>query len=519
MKMKNIIKNILVGGIAATMLFSCDMNLVPTGAIVYDESQPLFLQESDVTAFQNGVLASYRGLHYGGHYYISELMCDGFNAVLGYGNNYGIVHRADAGFTPSNQEVEGVWAGHYGAIKNYNIAIANADLVPEDAAFKANADLLKGIALFARASSYLTLARHWGPAYDPATADTDPCVPLILVYDQLEKPVRASVQEVYDQILADLDEAEILLEGVVGAPRSQVPTIDAVYALKARYYIDTQDYLSAIDYAEMVISSPAGYALASSEDAMFVEYTAEQGAEPILQLYSSKAEGLVGNTYYTAAGKDDYTKYFSPYYIPTKALVTSYDKADLRFKNWYIMTNENFTNASLTLTEKPVYPLKVEGTYYGGVYVFQKYRGNPALYDGDVENGAHSAKTILIGEMYLIAAEAACMDEDEPLAKSYLNELQKARQAVLTDGSLESVKNEWFKETVGEGLRLSCIKRWGDGLDARTEQDGAKNLVMTTAGFTDRVLSADSHVFNWPIPTYEIQITPSLVQNPGYTAQ
>lgn len=519
MKMKNIIKNILVGGVAATMLFSCEMNLVPTGAIVYDESQPLFLQESDVVAFQNGVLASYRGLHYGGHYYTSELMCDGFNAVLGYGNNYGIIHRADDGFTPSNQEVEGIWAGHYGAIKNYNIAIANADLVADDATFKAKADVLKGISLFARASSYLTLARHWGPAYDPATADTDLCVPLILVYDQLEKPSRATVQEVYDQILADLDEAEVLLAEIPGAVRSQVPTIDAVYALKARYYIDTQDYASAIDYAESVISSSAGYALANSEEAMHIEYTAEMGGEPILQLYSSKAEGLVGNTYYTAAGMDDNSKYFSPYYIPTKALVTAYDNTDLRFKNWYIMTDDQYTDAVLTATEKPVYPLKVEGTYYGGVYVFQKYRGNPALYDGDVENGAHSAKTILLGEMYLIAAEAACQDGDETLAKAYLNDLQKARQAVPTDGSLESVKNEWFRETVGEGLRLSCIKRWGDGLDARTEQEGATNLVMNTTGFTDRVLSADSHVFNWPIPTYEIQITPSLVQNPGYTAQ
>jgi hypothetical protein len=179
------------------------------------------------------------------------------------------------------------------------------------------------------------------------------------------------------------------------------------------------------------------------------------------------------------------------------------------------------TNAVLTPTEKPAYPLKVEGSYYGGVYVFQKYRGNTDLYDGAVENGAHSAKTLLISEMYLIAAEAAVRGEsqDENLAKSYLNELQTARKAVPTDGSLESVKKEWFRETVGEGMRLTCIKRWGDGLDKRTEQAGAQNLVMSGAGFVDRELEADSHVFNWPIPTYEIQITPSLGQNEGYVSE
>ena len=372
--------------------------------------------------------------------------------------------------------------------------------------------------MFCRASSYLTLVRHWAKPYSPENAQT-PAVPLITVYDQFAVPVRATVQEVYDQILEDLDLAEELLAEVPGKVRAQVPTIDAVYALKARYYLDVQDYASALDYADAVISSDAGYRLASSEADMHVEYTSEQGTEPIMQLYSSKAEGLVGNTYYLHTSNDDYTKYFSPYYMPTKALVEAYDKSDLRFKVWYCLTDEAMTDAELTATQKPAYPLKVEGSYYGGVYVFQKYRGNVNLYDGAVENGAHSAKTLLISEMYLIAAEAAVMNGDEATAKSFLNDLQKARQAVNTDGSMESVKKEWFRETVGEGMRLTCIKRWGDGLGERTEQKGAENLVMSGPGFVERTLKANSHVFTWPIPTYEIQITPSLVQNPGYVSE
>lgn len=513
--MKNKIRNIFLGGAAALMLLSCDMNLVPFGSIVYDPSEPLLLTENDVASFQNGVLAQYRSLHYGGHYYTSELMCDGFNAVRGYGNNYGIVHIADRTFTPSNQEVEGVWGSHYVAIKDYNIAIANADLVTEE--LKPSANILKGIALFCRASSYLTLARHWAVPYNPATAETDPCVPLVLKYDQTLVPVRASVKQVYDQIFADLKEAETLLADVPGAVRSQVPTIDAVKALQARYYLDTQNFGKAIDCADAVIASEAKYKLASSEVEMHKEYTAEMGLEPIMQMYASKTEGRVGNTYYLLMGIDESTKYFSPYYIPTKALVESYDKSDLRFKVWYCLTNEAMEDkAALTPTEKPVYPLKVEGSYYGGIYVFQKYRGNTNLYDGEEEIGAHSAKTILLSEMYLIAAEAAARDQQEGIARSYLNELQKARQAVLTDGSFESVKKEWFRETVGEGMRLACIKRWGDGIGVRTQQDGAENLVMTGEGFVNRVLPAGSHVFNWPIPTYEIQIHPGIGQNLGY---
>lgn len=495
------------------MLLSCDMNLVPTNSIVYDEDKPLFVSENDVASFQNGVLASYRSVQYGSYNYTSDLMCDGFNAVRGYGNNYGIVHKADDSFTPSNQEVEGIWANHYSAIKNYNIAIAGADNVTED--LVASANMLKGIALFCRASSYLYLARHWGPAYDPATAGTDPCVPLILVYDQLEKPSRATVQDVYDQILADLDEAETLLAEVPGAVRSQVPTVDAVLALKARYYLDVQEYADAADAAMTVIESAAGYALANTAETMLAEYTNETGTEAIIQCYASKAEGLKGMTYYTLVGIDDNTKYFSPYYIPTKALVSAYDANDLRLSTWYCLTDETFAPEAVT----PPYPLKVEGSYYGGIYVFSKYRGNPELYDGLVENGAHHAKTLMLGEMYLIAAEAYAQDGDAAAAKKVLNQLQSARKATPTEGTMENIKKEWFKETAGEGLRLSCIKRWGDGLGVRTEQDGAEYLVMNTVGFVDRTLAPESHVFNWPIPTYEIQITPSLGQNPGYIAE
>lgn len=508
MNMKNIIRNIFVGGMTTAMLLSCDMNLVPTTAIVYDENEPLLISENDVKSFQNGVLASYRSVQYGTYSYTSELMCDGFNAVLGYGNNYGIIHKTDDTFTPSNQEIEAVWANHYSAIKNYNIAIEGADNVAEE--LKKSASVLKGIALFCRASSYLHLARHWGPVYNPATANNDLCVPLILVYDQLEKPVRATVKEVYDQILLDLDNAEELLADVPGEIRSQIPTIDAVYALKARYYLDVQDYDNAAAYALNVIDSEAGYGLADTAEKMLAEYTNELGTEPVIQLYASKTEGLKGNTYYTLVSKNENTKYFSPYYLPTKALVSAYGDEDLRLASWFCLTDKNYTTAAV-----PPYPLRVEGSFYGGIYVFQKYRGNPNLYDGEVENGAHSAKPIMLGEMYLIAAEAYS-HTDEAEAKVILNELQKARKADLTDGSLASVKKEWFRETVGEGLRLSCIKRWGDGLEARVEQDGAENLVMQGTGFTERTLAAGSHVFNWPIPTYEIQITPSLVQNDGY---
>lgn len=501
--MKNILKYFIVGGAAVTMLSSCDLNLLPTTSIAYEEGSELFLTENDVTAFQNGVMASYRALQYGVYTQTTEVQCDGFNATIDYGNNYGAVHRCDNSFTPGEYDTEDMWRDNYTAIKNYNIAIANADNVKDE--LKASASVLKGIALFCRASSYLTLTRHFGNAYNPSSAATDLSVPLVLKYDQLEKPARATVKAVYDQIIADLEEAETLLANVPGQVRSQLPTVDAVRALKARYYLDTQDYTNAAEAAESVISSAAGYKLASTPEEMVAEYTNDAGTEPIVQLYASIAEGARGNTIFTQVGNDDKVgKYFSPYFIPSSLLVNAYDASDLRFTNW-------FTNS--------LYPVRMSGSYYEGVYVFTKYLDNPALHSGTMETGAHAAKPLLIGEMYLIAAEAYAKAGNASAAQNVLNQLQAARKAVNTTGTMENIKKEWFRETVGEGLRLASIKRWGDGLAVRTEQPGVENLIMTGEYYNQRSLSADSHFLNWPVPSYEIKLNESLVQNPGYTAE
>ena len=136
-----------------------------------------------------------------------------------------------------------------------------------------------------------------------------------------------------------------------------------------------------------------------------------------------------------------------------------------------------------------------------------------------METGAHYAKPIMIGEMYLIAAEAYAMDDKAFQAKKYLNELQTARKATLTDGSMNNIKNEWFKETVGEGMRLTCLKRWGDGFDGRAAQKRAADIVMTGEYYDERVMEADEHVLLWPVPSYELKLNSNLEQNYGYSAE
>lgn len=489
-----------------TLLWSCNLDLKPTTSIAYDPAGQLIETADNLKAFENGILSRFRATLSGDYDMVEEVMLDGFNAASSFGNRYGTVHRVDATFDATNEYVTDQWAGYYVALKDYNILIASLDNVP--AGLEKDAAVVKGEALFFRAYTYLQLARHFGKAYSTATAATDLCVPLVLVYDQLEKPARATVAKVYEQIETDLKEAAKLLAEVPGSVRAIRPTVDAVYALQARAYLDMKNYPEALAAARKVISSEAGYAIASTAKEMEDEYVNDKGKEPIFQPYVRiSSEMPATKRIFTYNNQNaDKVEVYAPDYLPTKALVDSYSDGDLRKAAWF------------TDSKHPVEYSRV--SYTGKFQVFIKFEGNPALTSA-LLNGANAPKPLKIGEMYLIAAEAALESNLPDAARVYLNELQNKRKANVTIASMENIKKEWFRETVGDGVRLSCLKRWGDGCAARVAQPGAleASVLMTGATYDERVLAANNRAFVWPIPSYEMKINENLIQNDGYTKE
>lgn len=492
-------------GLILVSAVSCNLDLTPRGSISYEPGQQIITNKSDLDGFEANILASARALEYGVYDVTSDVMVDYFNAAIDFGNNYGPSHRADDTFTASDYESEDNWKKPYAYIKNFNILINGAQVVPDG--LQADAGIVRGYAYFGRAQAYLHLARHFGKPYSSSAA-TDLCVPLVTEYDQTARPARATVAVIYGQIKKDLDSAAVLLAGVKGKARSQVPTIDAVNALYARYYLDIKDYGNAAASAMKVIST-GNYALSSTPAEMTAEWLNDKGNEPIVQYYASTTEGAGGHSAYTNISKDDQVGlHYRPYFFPAKALVESYEDGDLRLAQWF---------------DGEKHPCYHVSSYYNNetknqFKVFVKYYGNPELYTG-TPNSNQAIKPLLISEMYLIAAEAYLGAGDADAAKAQLNELQTKRGATATEATMENVKNEWFRETVGEGLRFSCLKRWGEGFSGREPQDGVKEngICMTGTHYEQKVLAADDYHFQWPVPTYEIQTNLNLEQNDGYT--
>lgn len=502
--MNKTLKYISAGAILA-MIASCDMDLVPKGSISYNPGDQIITNQSDLTAYRANVLACFRSLDYGDFDIVPDVMVDYFNAASDFGNNYGPVHRTDDTFTTGDYNTEDNWEYPYSYIKNFNIFIEGAKVVPAE--LKAQADVARGEAFLARAFAYMHLARHFGKAYSPETASTDLCVPLVTVYDQSERPARATVAQVYGQIKSDLDSAAVLLAGVPGEVRSQYPTIDAVNFMYARYYLDTRDYQRAAEYAAGVINTGT-YALSSTAEEMTAEWLDDEGTEPVMQFYASISEGQGGHSAYTGMTVTNEVTHYHPYFIPSQKLIDAYDEGDIRFAQWF---------------DGGDYPSYHNATWYNDdgtdYYVFKKYFGNPDLYSSAAPNSAQAVKPFLISEMYLIAAEAYLEAGNAANALTYLNALQEKRHATLSlTATEENIRNEWYRETVGEGLRFSCLKRWGEGFSGRPAQPGAGMVVNTGSAYTEKVFASDDYHFQWPIPTYEMQTNLNLVQNEGYGA-
>jgi hypothetical protein len=140
------------------------------------------------------------------------------------------------------------WAGPYKTVSYANTVLDNIDKIKISDADKLQWNNCRGQALFFRAFALFNLAQLYCPAFNINGPNNAPGIPLKLSAAVDEPTVRATVQESYDRILADLKEAALLLP--VTTPAKTRPSKPAAYAALARVFLAMENYTMAGKYAD-----------------------------------------------------------------------------------------------------------------------------------------------------------------------------------------------------------------------------------------------------------------------------
>lgn len=498
--MKNKLKLLSLAVFTALALVSCDLNRFPYDQIEQSQS---FQTIKDATTFNNGLYATLRSRVYGMFMYSTDVQADLLNATLDYGNRNGFPHKWN-GFLSDDYTIRDSWQNYYSAISNINNILDNSGkIVLDNDNDRALMDRYLGEAYLLRAYYYHQLVQRFAKDYEPSTASSDPGVPLVLKFDIKEKPSRSSVEEVYQQILSDIEQAESYLATFAGAQNSSKITRDCATALKARVYLCMHNWTGAITNANSLISAGT-YPLMSNAASFKNMWVTDGGTETIFQLFASQPSEL-SNANSIYLGYNAQSQKYTPDFVPEQWVIDLYEASDIR--------------KAAYLEQKTLY---IQGITYNGIYCINKYPGNPALFTAASTNYQHKPKVFRIAEMYLISAEAAAQSSStEAAGLLTLNALRLARGASeltgLTGAALmDAIKDERVRELLCEGTRLDDLKRWKMGVTRRAPQSTA--FINVGPDFDQKVVAAGDDKFVWGLPKNDVTTNPNLAnqQNPGW---
>jgi starch-binding outer membrane protein, SusD/RagB family len=177
--------------------------------------------------------------------------------------------------------VAGAWQGAYRTIYESNLFLKNftpnASLVTT-----AKANQYIGEAKFIRSLCYFYLVNLWAQPYAFTADASHPGVPLVLTaaadpFSTENNLPRASVKAVYDQMEADLLDAETKLPDTYGDAYTNTSraTKGAARALLMRLYLYKNDYAKASTYANTIISSGL-YTLNAAPETAFRTFTTKE---------------------------------------------------------------------------------------------------------------------------------------------------------------------------------------------------------------------------------------------------
>jgi tetratricopeptide repeat protein len=401
----------------------------------------------------------------------------------------------------------GIWSKAYRVIRAANRLIDMCTKLGAQSltdAQKTQVKRAQAQALAIRALAHFDLCRQYATPYKFSNEGTALGVPLLTsVPDNKSLPSRATLKEVYQQIIADFKTAIATPE----LPETSYGYISksAAKALLARVYLymdGTEGNTQALALSKEVIDA-GKYTLAKTVEEYKALWSEKNSTEMIFSIanFDSKdwadREGLAYVYHVDGYYNAHVTKKFYDEMLQ--------DPNDIR---WNVLTASEGTKAEASAKNTP-------GLLPSYKVFIGKYPGKAAYKD----MRTNDVPVIRLAEVYLNAAEAAFKLGDRATALQYLNVIVKranpAKSVADADLTLERILSERSKELVGEGHRFFDLMR--NGLRCERFYGGQ----VGWHGPLEKESQAFDHTYFrtlLPIPIDEINLGSDLAkqQNPGY---
>ncbi|WP_294183691.1 RagB/SusD family nutrient uptake outer membrane protein [uncultured Sphingobacterium sp.] len=365
----------------------------------------------------------------------------------------------------------------YKYIAQWNMIISLVDESPGDSQLKT---LAKAEAKMFRAFDYFHLINVYAKAYDASTAAQDGGVCIMDKYDLEAKPVKSTVQQVYDFIQKDIDDAIPHLQEKPNNPYH--PSLAFAYALKAKVHLFKREIAEAQAAAEKAMQL-------NGQLIDLVQYEKLGGPSKTPIIAENNPEVL---SYMYINGYTEMNFGYS--YMLSPELTSMFDKEDKRFSLFYTKTNASFLD------------IGAGASYYNVKYT--------AFFFPTV-----GLKT---PEIYLMLAECYARQDQYAKAISLLNSLRKTRiegdKAIL---AVPTTRKEAMDLVINERRRELPIgyHRFFDLKRLNLEKEYAKTLVRVfpivnkTVEQKAYTLAPNSRMYIIPFPLDAMKLNPNLRLN------
>lgn len=366
------------------------------------------------------------------------------------------------------------WNFFYRIINNANNIIDNIDAAD---GLQADKDDIKGQALAYRAWAYFKLANYFQFTYKGA--ENAPGVPIYTTATTVENSKgagRGTLQQVYDRIVADIEQSVALLESVPASSsdKSQI-SLAAAQGIYARIALSMENWAKA---REMSIRASTGYQLMTNQ-----EYTSGFNN-------NNNPEWIWASNYTTEQYDGQSIINFISFMDPN---CPGYASAGATRR----ITRSLYDQIPADDIRKQVFS--------AGSYLQNKFRAQ------DPNGFVCDYVFMRASEMYLIRAEAAARLGNTSEATATLEELVQERYPAYTAPTgatalLNEILLQRRIELWGEGFAFTDIKRLKVGLNRPT---GAGNHSAGVARYT-RIADPTDRRFLFLIPQREIDANENM---------